>query len=133
VLSVILACDDLYDTAKFMTQTLGWRLVFATPADSDDKLACVAMAGNEVMLGTAGQEFLPAASRDHRGAGVSIYVQLPPETDIEAVHAAHAAAGVVTVPLSPRPWGVRAFNALIAGYQFLIAQQLPEGSGEPDS
>jgi catechol 2,3-dioxygenase-like lactoylglutathione lyase family enzyme len=133
MLSVILACDDLYGTAKFMTDTLGWRLVFATPADSDDRLACVALAGNEVMLGTADEQFLPAASRDHRGAGVSIYVALPPGEDIEAVHAAHAAAGVVTEPLTLRPWGVLAFNAVIAGYQFLITQRSPEPAGGTDS
>jgi catechol 2,3-dioxygenase-like lactoylglutathione lyase family enzyme len=133
MLSVILACDDLYDTAKFMTETLGWRLVFATPADSDDRLACVALADNEVMLGTTDEEFLPATSRDHRGAGVSIYVQLPPEEDIAAVHGAHAAAGVVTVPLSQRPWGVLAFNAVIASYQFLITQELPQRPDGPDS
>jgi catechol 2,3-dioxygenase-like lactoylglutathione lyase family enzyme len=133
MLSVILACDDLYDTAKFMTDTLGWRLVFATPADSDDRLACVALADNEVMLGTADEEFLPALSREHRGAGVSIYLQLPPGEDIEAVHGAHAAAGVVTVPLTLRPWGVLAFNAVIAGYQFLITQR-PQGEVTgPDS
>ncbi len=133
MLSVILACDDLYDTAKFMTDRLGWRLVFATPADSDDKLACVRLADNEVMLGTTDEQFLPAASRDHRGAGVSIYIRLPAEEDIEAVHAAHAAAGVVTEPLSLRPWGVLAFNAVIAGYQFLITQQPPAVASGPDS
>ncbi len=133
MLSLILACDDPYDLAQFMTETLGWRLVFATPADSDDKLACVALADNEVMLGTADEQFLPAGSRDHRGAGVSIYVQLPPAEDIDAVHAAHAAAGVVTVPLSLRPWGVLAFNAVIGGYRFLITQRPQNGAADSDS
>lgn len=133
MLSVILACDDLYETAKFMTETLGWRLVFATPADSDDRLACVALADSEVMLGTADEQFLPVASRDHRGAGVSIYIELPPGEDIDAVHAGHAAAGVVTKPLTLRPWGVLAFNAVIAGYQFLITQRPPETDAGSDS
>jgi catechol 2,3-dioxygenase-like lactoylglutathione lyase family enzyme len=133
VLSLILACDDPYELARFMTDVLGWRFVFATPADSDDKLACVALADDEVMLGTADEQFLPAGSRDHRGAGVSIYVRLPPAGDIEAVHAAHAAAGVVTEPLSLRPWGVLAFNAVIGGYQFLITQQPQNGAAGSDS
>jgi catechol 2,3-dioxygenase-like lactoylglutathione lyase family enzyme len=126
VLSVILACDDPYETAKFMTQILGWRLVFATPSDSDDKIACVGLGDAEVMLGTAEEQFLSAASREHRGAGTTIYVQLPPSEDIAAVHDAHAQAGVVTEPLTLRPWGVLAFNAVIGGYRFLITQRQPE-------
>lgn len=110
-----------------MTGSLGWRLVFATPSDSDDRLACVGIGDAEVMLGTADEEFLPSASRDHRGAGVTVYILLPPGEDIGAIHAGHAKAGVVTAPLMPRPWGVRAFNAVIGGYHFLIAQeQTPE-------
>ena len=122
MLSVFLACDDPYETAGFMTSQLGWRPVFATPADSDDMLACVALGDAEVMLGTAAEEFLPAASRRHRGAGVTLYVQLPAAEDIAAVHARHADAGVVTSALSPRPWGEIAFDAVIGGYRFLITQ-----------
>lgn len=125
MLSVILACDDPYETADLYTERLGWRLVFATPRDSGDPLACVALGDAEVMLGTAAEQFLPAASRDHRGAGVSIYIRLPEEVDIAAVHDRHAAAGVVTAPLSRRPWGVLAFNAAIGGYRFLVTQQAP--------
>ncbi len=123
MLSVFLACDDPYAAADFMTERLGWRLVFATPRDSDDQLACVALGDAEVMLGTAAEEFLPAVSRLHRGAGVTVYVQLPATEDIAAVHDRHADAGVVTGPLAPRPWGEHAFDAVICGYRYLISQQ----------
>lgn len=123
MLSVILACDDPYETADLYAERLGWRLLFATPRDSGDPLACVALGDAEVMLGTAEEQFLPAASRAHRGAGVSIYIRLPEDEDIAAVHDRHAAAGVVTTPLSRRPWGVLAFNAVIDGYRFLVVQQ----------
>jgi hypothetical protein len=73
VLSVFLACDDPYAAADFMTGTLGWRLAFATPRDSDGRLACVGLGDAEVMLGTTDEEFLPAQSRQHRGAGVTLY------------------------------------------------------------
>jgi catechol 2,3-dioxygenase-like lactoylglutathione lyase family enzyme len=53
VLSVFLARDDPYAAAEFMTDLLGWRLVLATPRDSDDRPACVALGDAEVMLGTA--------------------------------------------------------------------------------
>jgi catechol 2,3-dioxygenase-like lactoylglutathione lyase family enzyme len=123
VLSVFLACDDPYAAADFMTERLGWRLVFATPRDSDDRLACVALGDAEVMLGTAAEEFLPAASRSHKGAGVTLYVQLPATEDIAAVHVRHADAGVVTGPLALRPWGEQAFDAVICDYRYVISQE----------
>jgi catechol 2,3-dioxygenase-like lactoylglutathione lyase family enzyme len=127
VLSVFLACDDPYAAADFMTERLGWRLVFATPRDSDDRLACVSLGDAEVMLGTAAEEFLSAASRQHRGAGVTVYVRLPATEDIAAAHTRHASAGVVTAPLALRPWGEQAFDAVICGYRYLISQQSEPG------
>ena len=38
-----------------------------------------------------------------------------------------AAGGVVTQPLSQRPWGELAFDAVIAGYRFLISQEPASG------
>lgn len=105
-----------------MTERLGWRLEFGTPRDSDDRLACVALGDAEVMLGTAVEEFLPAVSRQHRGAGVTVYVRLPVTEDIAAVHARHAGGGVVTGPLALRLWGEHAFDAVICGYRYLISQ-----------
>jgi hypothetical protein len=129
VLSVFLACDDPYQIARLMTDELGWRLEFATPADSDDKLACVSLGGAEVMLSTADERFLPAAGRDHRGAGVTVYVRLPETENIVTMHARHAAAGVVTAALNQRPWGELAFDSTIAGYRFLFAQETLAGDG----
>jgi hypothetical protein len=124
VLTVFLSCDDPYETARLMTEQLGWRLEFATPADSDDKVTCVSLSDDaQVMLSTADEQYLPAASRQHRGAGVTVYVRLPPTKDIAAVHERHAAGGVVTQTLSHRPWGELAFDAVIAGYRFLIGQE----------
>ncbi|MDA8323917.1 MAG: hypothetical protein M0030_29485 [Actinomycetota bacterium] len=133
MLSAFLACDDPYQTAAMMTDVLGWRLVFATPPDSDDKMACVALGDAEVMLSTADEVFLPAASREHRGAGVTIYVRLPDDVPIGPVHARHAESGVVTSALARRPWGETAFEARIAGYHFLIASEagpLPAGGAD---
>jgi len=127
VLSVFLACDDPYQTARQMTEQLGWRLEFATPPDSDDKTAVVSLGGAAVRLGTADEQWLAADARDHRGAGVTVYVRLPPTEDIAAVHGRHEAGGVVTRPLGQRPWGELAFDAVIAGYRFLIAQETLAG------
>jgi hypothetical protein len=124
VLSVILACDDPYRTADLFVDQLGWQLVFRTPAESQDRLAGVGLGDAQVMLGVADEQFLPQAAREHRGAGVEVYVRLPVTVDIDAVHARHAAAGVVTRALCTRDWGERAFHAEIAGYRFLIAQEV---------
>jgi uncharacterized glyoxalase superfamily protein PhnB len=123
VLSVFLACDDPYTTARFMTETLGWKLDFSAPADSGDPMACVSLSGAQVRLGPADERWLAAASRDHRGAGVTVYIRLPETDDITHVHERHAAGGVVTRSLEQRPWGELAFDAVIAGYRFLIAQE----------
>jgi hypothetical protein len=124
VLSVFLACDDPYQVAQLMTNQLGWRLEFATPPASDDRLACVSLSEDaQVMLGTADEQYLAAASRQHRGAGVTVYIRLPQSEDIAIVYERHAAGGVVTEPLSKRPWGELAFDAVIAGYRFLISQE----------
>ena len=128
MLTVFLACDDPYEIARVMTDQLGWRLEFATPSDSDDKVACVSLGEDaQVMLSTADEQYLPAASRQHRGAGVTVYIRLPQSEDIAIVHERHSAGGVVTQPLSGRPWGELAFDAVIAGYRFLISQEPVSG------
>lgn|GEM_PF-866388 len=129
MLSVILSCDDLYAAADFFTDRLGWQLVFSTPPESDDPMAAVALGDATVMLGPAFEDFLPSRSRDHRGAGVQVFVTLPASEDIEVVHRRHEAAGVVTKPLSARPWGRRAFNAELFGYRFLVAEDSTAGAG----
>jgi catechol 2,3-dioxygenase-like lactoylglutathione lyase family enzyme len=121
VLSVFLACDDLYAAARFFTGELGWRLEFQTPPDSGDPLACVSLGGAQVLLGPAEERWLPAGSRAHRGAGVTVYVTLSADQGIEGVWRRHDAAGVTTSELSDRPWGERAFDAVIEGYRFLIS------------
>jgi hypothetical protein len=45
------------------------------------------------------------------------------------VYERHAAGGVVTQPLGLRPWGELAFDAVIAGYRFLISQEPVSGDG----
>jgi hypothetical protein len=106
-------------------------LVFATPAGSDDRLACVELGDAQVMLGTAEEEFLPGPARPYRGAGVEIYIRLPESVQIEEVHRRHAAANTVTRPLAKREWGELAFQFEADGYRFLVAQAeaatVPEG------
>ena len=122
MLSVILACDDPYHAADLFVERLGWRLVFATPADSDDRLACVELGDAQVMLGVATEEFLAPAARPYRGAGVEVYVRLPGSVRIEDVHGRHAESGAVTGPLEKRPWGETAFQFEAEDYRFVVAQ-----------
>jgi len=50
-----------------------------------------------------------------------MYVTLGADEDVEGVWRRHHAAGVTTSELTGRPWGVRAFDAVIEGSRFLIA------------
>ncbi|WP_088287062.1 hypothetical protein [Kineosporia sp. A_224] len=115
MLTPILATPDPYRAADEFVAN-GWTLVFATPQDSGDPLAAVELHGAQVLLGVDTEQFLPTAARDHRGAGVQLYVEVPAER-LDAVHATHAAPG----PVADRAWGVRAFTATIAGYSFMVA------------
>jgi hypothetical protein len=121
VLTPILATDDPYQAAAAFARA-GWSVVFETPADSGDPLACVALAGAQVLLGTSGPTFLPPESRQHKGAGVEFHVTVP-AADIGKVHEAHRAHAESATELAVQPWGETAFHATLLGYRFLIAAE----------
>lgn len=79
MLTPILATDDPYQAVKAFVSA-GWSLAFQTPPDSGDPLACVALAGSQVMLGTSLPQFLPADSRAHKGAELSSTSPCPART-----------------------------------------------------
>ena len=68
-----------------------------------DPLACVALAGAQLMLGTSQPEFLPAESRAHKGAGVELHVTVP-SADIGAVYEGHGGMPGQS-PISPTSVG----------------------------
>ncbi|HYY12427.1 MAG TPA: hypothetical protein VE781_15925 [Kineosporiaceae bacterium] len=119
VLSVILATADPYAAAECFVRA-GWRLVFATPAEEGDPLTCVQLADAEVMLGVDTPAFLAPEGREHRGAGVEVYLRVPPEA-LDGIYASHLREGRVVTPLQDQPWGERGFHAVIEGYRFLVA------------
>ena len=119
MLTPILATDDPYQAAAVFVKA-GWSLVFQTPPDSGDPLACVALAGAQLMLGTSLPQFLPAESRAHKGAGVEFHLTVP-SADIDAVYEAHRRHAESVTDLAEQPWGERAFHAVLLGYRFLIA------------
>lgn len=121
MLTPILATDDPYVAAAAFTDA-GWSLVFKTPPDSGDPLACVGLAGAEVMLGTSLPQFLADESREHKGAGVEFHVTVP-ASEIDGIHAAHKAHADSTTDVVVQPWGERAFHAVLLGYRFLIAAE----------
>ena len=119
MLTPILATDDPYEAAAVFMKA-GWSPVFQTPPESGDPLACVALAGAQVMLGTSAPEFLPPESRAHKGTGVEFHVTVP-SADIGAVYEAHRRHAESVTELADQPWGERAFHAVLLGYRFLIA------------
>ncbi|MER7249813.1 hypothetical protein [Kribbella sp. NPDC000426] len=117
MLTPILATSDPYAAADEFVAS-GWRLAYSTPKDSGDPMAVVELRGGQVMLGVDSEQFLPAEARDHRGAGVQFYVEVPADA-IDDVHAAHQHPG----PIEQRAWGVRSFVVKLAGYNFMIATE----------
>ncbi|WP_427889472.1 hypothetical protein ACQHIV_39500 [Kribbella sp. GL6] len=115
MLTPILATPDPYAAADEFVAN-GWTLAYATPKDSGDRMAVVELYGGQVMLGVDTEQFLPAAAREHRGAGVQFYVEVPADV-IDAVHATHRDPG----PIEPRAWGVRSFVVRLASYNFMVA------------
>ena len=87
MLTPILATSDPYVAADEFVAN-GWNLAYATPKDSADRMAVVELHGGQVMLGVDSEDFLAADARDHRGAGVQLYVEVPAD-QLDAVHAAH--------------------------------------------
>jgi len=120
MISVILATEDPYKAAREFL-SLGWKLVSETPADSDDKLSIVSLGDAKVMLGVDEPRFLPEAAREHRGAGVEMYIRLRARVNLDSIYSRHLKGGVVTKQLESVPFGGRAFHARIYGYNFLIA------------
>ena len=123
MLTPILATDDPYLAAAAFTDA-GWSLVFMTPPDSGDPLACVSLADAQVMLGTSLPQFLADEAREHKGAGVECHLTVP-ASDIDGIFAAHKAHADSVTDLVVQPWGERAFHAVLAGYRFLIAADSP--------
>lgn len=125
MLTPILATEDPYEAATAFIEA-GWSLIFKTPPESGDPLACVGLADAQVMLGTSAPEFLAAQSREHKGAGVEFHVTVP-APEIDGIYATHRAHADSTSDLALRPWGERAFHAVLAGYRFLIAAESSPG------
>ena len=121
MLTPILATDDPYQAASRFVAA-GWSLIFQTPPDSGDPLACVGLAGAQVMLGTSLPRFLAPDARPYKGAGVEFHVGVP-AAEIDAVFAAHRGQAESVTDLVAQPWGERAFHAVLGGYRFLIAAE----------
>lgn len=126
MLTPILATDDPYEAATAFVKA-GWSLIFQTPPDSGDPLACVALAGAQLMLGTALPQFLPPESRPHKGAGVEFHLTVP-DGDLDAVYETHSHNAESVTDLVQQPWGERAFHTVLLGYRFLIAAEQANSS-----
>lgn len=129
MLTPILATDEPYKAAAVFVRA-GWSLVFQTPPDSGDPLACVALAGAQLMLGTSLPQFLPAESRAHKGAGVEFHITVPDE-DLDPIYETHRQHAESVTDLAVQPWGERAFHAVLLGYRLLIAAEQATPTG-PD-
>ena len=112
----ILACTDPYKAAEEFAAA-GWNIDFSQPPESGDPLVGVSLCGNSVLLGIT-DGYISYDQLPHIGCGVEIYMSVPAE-QIQRIYENH-------LPLNPtkltiQPWGDKAFEVKIGGYQFMIA------------
>ena len=112
----ILACTDPYKAAEEFSAA-GWNIDFSQPPESGDPLVGVSLCGNSVLLGVT-DGYVPHEHIPYIGCGIEIYMTVPAE-QIQRIYENHQ-------PLNPtklmiQPWGDKAFEVKIGGYQFMIA------------
>ena len=112
----VLACIDPYKAAEEFA-AVGWNIDFSQPWESGDPLVGVSLCGNSVLLGvTAG--YVSDDHIPHIGCGVELYITVPAD-QIQQLYKNHLA--LKPAKLTVQPWGDKAFEVRIGGYQFMIA------------
>ena len=112
----ILACKDPYKVAGEFAAA-GWNIDFSQPWASGDPLVGVSLCGNSVLLGVT-EGYVADDRFPHIGCGVVIYITVPSE-QIQQLYENHLA--LKPTKLTVQPWGDKAFEVKIGGYQFMIA------------
>ena len=112
----ILACIDPYKTAEEFAAA-GWNIDFLQPMESGDPLVGISLCGNSVLLGVT-DGYVSDDQILHIGCGVEIYMTVPDE-QIQRLYENHLA--LKPTRLMVQPWGDKAFEVRIGGYQFMIA------------
>ena len=114
----ILACTDPYEAAEEFAAA-GWNIDFSQSPESGDPLVGVSLCGNSVLLGVTdgyvSDEHIP-----YIGCGVEIYMIVPTER-LRQIYENHLA--LKPTALTVQPWGDKAFEVRIGGYQFMIAAE----------
>ena len=112
----ILACKDPYKVAEEFA-AVGWNIDFSQSWESGDPLVGVSLCGNSVLLGVT-DGYVSDNQIPHIGCGVEIYITVP-TNQIQQLYENH----LVLKPtrLAVQPWGDKAFEVKIGGYQFMIA------------
>ena len=112
----ILACIDPYKTAEEFAAA-GWNIDFSQPMESGDPLVGISLCGNSVLLGIT-EGYVSDNQMTHIGCGVEIYMTVPDE-QIQQIYENHMF--LKPTELAVQPWGDKAFEVKIGGYQFMIA------------
>ena len=112
----ILACKNPYKTAEEFAAA-GWNIDFSQPPESGDPLVGVSLCGNSVLLGVT-DGYVTDNQLPYIGSGIVIYITVPSE-QIQQLYENHLI--LKPTELTVRPWGDKAFEVKIGGYQFMIA------------
>ena len=112
----ILACIDPYKAAEEFA-AVGWNVDFSQSPESGDPLVGISLCGNSVLLGIT-EGYISANQLMYIGCGVEIYMTVPDE-QIQQIYENHLF--LKPTELAVQPWGDKAFEVKIGGYQFMIA------------
>lgn len=112
----ILACTDPYKATEEFAAA-GWNVDFSQSPESGDPLAGISLCGNSVLLGIT-EGYVSENQMTHIGCGVEIYMTVPDE-QIQQIYENHLF--LKPTELAVQPWGDKAFEVKIGGYQFMIA------------
>lgn len=112
----ILACTDPYKTAEEFAAA-GWSIDFSQPPESGDPLVGISLCGNSVLLGVT-DGYVSENQIPNIGCGVVLYITVP-DGQIQRIYENHLS--LKPTELAVQPWGDKAFEVKIVGYQFMIA------------
>ncbi len=131
MLSPTLLVEDIAQSLKFYTETLGFEEIGKLPGP-DGKLvyASVKWKDATIMFGKA--SWLPEEARPYRGAGVDFYILGDEEDDLDQYYKMLKEQGVnIVKDIEDQFWGDRTFSITDPdGYQLTFAKTVRQVSEE---
>ena len=125
MLAPILSTEDPYAAATTFCQA-GWKLESDTSRERADARAEVSLAGSRVVLvRQVAWTSAESESAARPGNRIELQITVPPQ-ELSGLFLLHRSAGLAVSDIVRQPTGERAFQAEIAGFEFVVV------AGDPD-